>query len=173
MDDTESLQLFTKKVFGRRGVPHDDQEQYQQLAQSAIQYTRDLPLALCVLGPFFCGRDILTEWEDVLVMLKRESKNGIFEIIKISYHDLNNSQKIIFLDIACFFNMWGKDEIIQILESRGLPVTSVVHMLWEKSLLAEIEIGNTTYIEMHDLVQDMGRHIVIEDSPVYIQRRNR
>ncbi|XP_028796006.1 TMV resistance protein N-like [Neltuma alba] len=135
MTDAESLQLFYQKAFGGRGVPANE-DQFWQLARSAIGYAHGLPLALCVLGSFLCGRDDLTEWEDAL-------------------------------------QLWGKDEIIQILAGCGLPAPASLGSLRKKSLLAEIEIGGTTYVEMHDLIQEMGRLIVIEESPVIVGRRSR
>ncbi|XP_028757936.1 TMV resistance protein N-like [Neltuma alba] len=137
MDDDESFQLFCQKAFRGRGIPNE--RQWEVLAQLAIDYTRGLPLALYVLGSFFCGKDSLTEWDYALQVLMQDSNNDIFKKLRISYYELNYIEKTL----------------------KG------------KSLLAETEIGNTTYIEMHDLIQDMGRLIVNEEFPVDVGRHNR
>ncbi|XP_028808058.1 TMV resistance protein N-like [Neltuma alba] len=137
MDNDESFQLFCQKAFRGRGIPNE--QQFEGLALSAIHYPRGLPLALCVLGSFFCGKDSLTEWGYALQVLRQDSNDDIFKKLRISYYELNYIEKTL----------------------KG------------KSLLAEIEIGNTTYIEMRDLVQDIGRLIVNEEFPVDVGRSNR
>ncbi|KAI9071691.1 hypothetical protein K1719_046350 [Acacia pycnantha] len=105
--------------------------------------------------------------------VEKRFKNDIFEVLRLSYEALNDETKTIFLDIACFFNMWGKDEVTEILESCGLEATTGMKSLIDKSLLAEIELGNIKYIEMHDLVQEMGRLIFYDESPRYLGKRSR
>ncbi|XP_054814887.1 TMV resistance protein N-like [Prosopis cineraria] len=169
MNKDESLQLFHLKAFTRDQA--DDQDLLEK-SKLVISYAEGLPLALCVLGSFFCGRSA-DEWEKSLDMLKEDSNNQIFKILKISYDALSPKEKAIFLDIACFFNIWGKDEVTEILESSGLPATIGIPNLIKKSLLDEVEVGYSKYIKMHNLIQDMGRSIVREESPVHVERRSR
>ncbi|KAI9071688.1 hypothetical protein K1719_046347 [Acacia pycnantha] len=168
MSHVESHQLFCQKLF--RGDPPT--MRFLELIKSVIIYANGLPLALCVLGSFFSGLRKI-EWEVALKMLKKDSNNDIFKVLRLSYDALNHVEKTIFLDIACFFNMWGKDEVTQILESRGLEATAGMKNLIDKSLLVEIELGNIKYIEMYDLVQEMGRLIVSDEWPDDLGRRSR
>ncbi|XP_028757941.1 TMV resistance protein N-like [Neltuma alba] len=168
MNHDESLQLFCQKAF-RRDPPT---KSLLELSKSVINYANGLPLALCVMSSFFSGRRE-SEWEDALDLLKKDSSNNIFKILRLSYDALNHVERTIFLDIACFFNMWGKDEVTQILASCGFEATIGMKSLIDKSLLAEIEVGNIKYIEMHGLVQEMGRLIVFDESRDDVGRRSR
>ncbi|XP_054793107.1 disease resistance protein RUN1-like [Prosopis cineraria] len=168
MNDDECLQLFCQKAF-RRDQP---KKSFSELSKLVINYSNGLPLALCVFGSFFSGRRGI-EWEDALDMLKKYSNNDVFKILRLSYVALNHVEKTIFLDIACFFNMWGKDEVTQILVSCGFEATIGMKNLIDKSLLVEIELGNIKYIKMHDLVQQMGRLIVFDESRDVVARRSR
>ncbi|KAI9113507.1 hypothetical protein K1719_015434 [Acacia pycnantha] len=168
MNDDESLQLFCQRAF--RGDPPT--KSLLELSKSVINYANGLPLALCVLGSFLTGRREI-EWEDALHMLKTDSNNDIFKILRLSYDALNHMEKTIFLDIACFFNRWGKDEVTRILTSCGLEATIGMKNLIDKSLLVEIELGNIKYIGIHDLVQEMGRLIVFDESRDNVGRCSR
>ncbi|XP_054815683.1 TMV resistance protein N-like isoform X2 [Prosopis cineraria] len=168
MNEDESLQLFSQKAFGR----DHPEEAFLEISKLVINYAEGLPLALHDLGSLFCGRSV-HHWEKALGMLKKDSDNQIFEILKISYATLKFDEKAIFLDIACFFNMWKIDEVTQILESCGFHATSGIRSLIEKSLLVEVEIGNSKYIKMHNLIQDMGRSIVLKEAPNHVEMRSR
>ncbi|KAK6786146.1 hypothetical protein RDI58_014671 [Solanum bulbocastanum] len=96
-------------------------------------------------------------WRDVVDMIKRESSPDIVKNLKISFEGLPDKEKTIFLDIACFFRGRGKDKNIKILESYDLGAHIRLHGLIEKSL---VFISKYDTIQMHDLVQDMGRYVV-------------
>ncbi|XP_054816800.1 TMV resistance protein N-like isoform X2 [Prosopis cineraria] len=166
MNEDESLRLFCQKAF-RRDYP---EEAFLEKSKLAINYAEGLPLALLALGSFFCGKSV-DEWESALDMLKEDSNNQIFQKLKISFDALCPAEKAIFLDIACFFNKWGINEVRQILNNCGLHAP--IGRLVEKSLVAEVEIGNAKYIKMHSLIQDMGRSIVWEESPKKVEERSR
>ncbi|XP_054816961.1 TMV resistance protein N-like [Prosopis cineraria] len=168
MNEDESFQLFCQKATGR----DHREEAFLEKSKLAINYAEGLPLALCVLGSFFCGRNA-DEWEKALDMLKKESDNHMHEILKIGYGALTPEEKAIFLDIACFFNMWRIDEVTQILDSCGFDATIGICSLIRKSLVDEVEIGNSKYIKMHTLIQDMGRSIVQEEYPDHAERCSR
>ncbi|XP_054816965.1 disease resistance-like protein DSC1 [Prosopis cineraria] len=170
MDENESLQLFRLKAFTRDQAA--DEQGLLEKSKLVINYAEGLPLALRILGSFFCGRHV-GEWEKALDMLKEDPNNHVFNILKISYATLNPAEKAMFLDIACFFNIWGKYEVMQILESCGLYATIGIPSLIKKSLLDEVEVGDYKYIKMHNLIQDMVRSIVREESPGQVERRSR
>ncbi|KAL6269508.1 hypothetical protein ACE6H2_026419 [Prunus campanulata] len=82
-------------------------------------------------------------------------------MLKISYDGLEEMQKKIFLDVACFHKFDDKEEVIEILDSCGLVGTRIViHVLIEKSLLS---ISNTR-LSIHDLIQEMAWEIVRQES---------
>ncbi|XP_054796561.1 TMV resistance protein N-like isoform X2 [Prosopis cineraria] len=169
MKEDESLKIFSKEAF-KKDHP---EEGYVELSKSVVEYAGGLPLALQVLGSFLHGRSVL-EWEDALDRLKQISDKDVFQILKISYDGLNDEEKALFLDIACFFKGWEKDEVIQILKNTGLHSSIGISILIEKALLVEHHTDfGTCRLEMHDLFQEMGRNIVYQESPSIACRRSR
>ena len=74
------------------------------------------PLALNVLGCFFCGKRE-EKWKDALDKLKKLPSDEIQNVLKISYDGLDRMQKDIFLDIACFFEGNDRDHVERILDA--------------------------------------------------------
>ncbi|XP_054794535.1 TMV resistance protein N-like [Prosopis cineraria] len=166
MKEEESLQLLSNKAFNQDHPKID----YLELSISVVKYTGGLPLALNVLGSFLCGRS-KAEWRDTLDRLKQIPDNDILQILKISYDGLNEEEKTIFLDIACFFKGWRKVEVAQILEDCDLHPTIGMKVLMEKALLIEKkDLLGRCVLEMHDLLEDLGRYIICQESPNAGQR---
>ena len=81
-----------------------------------------------------------------------------------------DTQKDLFLDIACFFKGEKKDCIRDILESFGYYPNYNIDVLMDKSL---ITINREGTLLMHDLLQEMGQEIVRHESPEEPSRRSR
>ena len=120
-----------------------------------MKYANGIPLALVILGSFLVGRTI-DEWQSALPSFKK-TKGEIFHILKLSYDGLEEMWKEIFLDIACFFRHWNKNEVIHILENCGFNARIGISVLMEKSLLS---MDYNEDLGMHDLLQEMGEKIV-------------
>ncbi|XP_042960741.1 disease resistance protein RPV1-like isoform X3 [Carya illinoinensis] len=153
----EALELFSLCAFKRK-KPLDN---YMELTKRIIRYARGLPLALEVLGLDLRGRSI-REWESALEAYKRIPHEKIQKILRTSYDGLSESEKNIFLDIACFFKGENVDYVVKILDGCGFCPNIGIKKLMDKSL---ITIDGHIKFEMHDLLQDMGREIVREESP--------
>ncbi|XP_028801699.1 disease resistance protein RPP5-like [Neltuma alba] len=167
MKEDESLQLFSNKAFSEDYPPNED---YLKLSEFVVEYAGGLPLALKALGSFLCGRS-KAEWIDALDRLKQIPDNDILQVLKISYDGLTNEEeKTIFLDIACLFKGWQKKYVTQILESCGLHATIGINVLIQKTLLVETK---NCRLEMHDLLQELGRTIVQQESPNDVRKRSR
>ncbi|ONH89962.1 hypothetical protein PRUPE_8G026700 [Prunus persica] len=152
----EALYLFSRKAFRK----DDLEEDYLELSKNFINYAGGLPLALKTLGSFLYKRS-RDEWKSALDKLKQAPDRKIFQILKISYDGLEEMQKKIFLDVACFHKLYDKEEVIEILDSCGFVGTRIViHVLIEKSLLS---ISNT-HLSIHDLIQEMAWEIVRQES---------
>ncbi|KAI9095394.1 hypothetical protein K1719_026428 [Acacia pycnantha] len=166
LSDKESLELFIKKAF--RG--EQPNEQYLDLARTVIEYARGLPLALKVLGSFLCKRTIV-EWKDALAKFKKVPPNDILKILQVSYDGLDIKEKTIFLDIACFFNGMVKDHVIQILETLDKDLHPIIgiSVLIDKSLVINYE----GCLWVHEILQDMGKYIVYQESPCDVSKRSR
>ncbi|XP_035546674.1 disease resistance protein RUN1-like [Juglans regia] len=154
----EALKLFSLCAIERE-KPLD--HKYFELSKRIIRYAGGLPLALEVLGLDLRGRSI-HEWESALKDCKRIPHKKIQKILRMSYDDLRESEKNIFLDIACFFKGENVDYVVKILDSCGLNPNIGIKKLMDECLIA---IDACNKFEMHDLLQDMGREIVREESP--------
>ena len=74
---------------------------------------------------------------------------------------MEETEKKIFLDIACFFKGEDKDRVTNILRTPHYKPSIDIDVLVEKSLITIFE-GN---LWMHDLLQELGQQIVHSESP--------
>jgi RecA/RadA recombinase len=165
LNDDEALELFSWRAF-RKSHP---EENYVDLSKDFVNYTNGLPLALKVLGSLLFGRS-MDAWKSARDQLKVEPNSNIVDILKISFDGLMDTQKQLFLDIACFFKGEDKDCIRDILESFGYYPDNNLDVLVDKSLIFIEEEGT---LWMHDLLQDMGKEIVRRESPKELGGRSR
>ncbi|TYH46950.1 hypothetical protein ES332_D11G376500v1 [Gossypium tomentosum] len=156
LNPKDALQLFSLKAFHSDTVQKDD---FIELSKHVVNYAGGLPLALEVFGSFLCGRDA-TQWRSAIERLKRDSNKEILDKLRISLDGLEEREKNIFLDIACFFNGENKDFVIKVLNGCEFFPDIGIDVLVKKSLLNIDE--HNKYLKMHDLLQEMGRTIVKE-----------
>ena len=125
-----------------------------------MKYAQGVPLALKVLGCFLYERE-KEVWESAINKLQRILHPSILEVLKISYDSLDDKEKNIFLDVACFFQ--GKDVnlVMKFHNASGFYPEIGISVLVDKSLIA---IGSYNQIRMHDLLQELGREIVRQES---------
>ncbi|KAE9604882.1 putative TIR domain, winged helix-turn-helix DNA-binding domain-containing protein [Lupinus albus] len=159
----ESLLLFCEKAFNGNQPLSD----YLELSKKVVEYTGGLPLAIKVYGSLLNGRSI-QEWEDILINIGRVPPNDIIKKLKISYDMLEDEYKTIFLNIACFFKGWEKEFVTKILDKCGIHPRVGISVLIEKSL---ITCDANRILRMHDLLEEMGKNIVIQESPFDLGRR--
>ncbi|KAH0974662.1 hypothetical protein GBA52_016561, partial [Prunus armeniaca] len=164
LDDPEGLELFCWHAFKTSGPPLGD---YVKLAKRAIRYAQGLPLALEVLGCCLCGGSI-DKWEAALDGFK---STKIQDVLKISYNALDPNVQEVFLDIACFFKGNRRSYAIETLAACGLNASYSIEVLIEKALIS-VEHGDY-YIRMHDLLEEMGKDIVQQESPTEAGGRSR
>ena len=110
----------------------------------------------------------MEEWQSALDNFKQIPPGEIFHILRVSYDGLEETWKEIFLDIACFFRGKTEGRVIELLEYRGFDAKIGIKVLMERSL---ITIENKR-LWMHDLLQEMGRRIVLE-SHEKLRKRSR
>ncbi|XP_034676051.1 disease resistance protein RPV1-like isoform X2 [Vitis riparia] len=140
----------------------------QELSREIIFYAKGLPLALSVLGSLLFGMS-KDEWRDYLGKLKSTPNMKIQEVLRLSYDGLDDNEKNIFLDIACFFKEEDKDHVVEILESCGFSAKCGIRTLINKSLITTF----ANKLKMHDLIQEMGKDIVRQECPKEPGRRSR
>jgi energy-coupling factor transporter ATP-binding protein EcfA2 len=156
LNDDEALQLFSLKAF-RKDHPT---KYYVELSQDFVHYASGLPLAIEVLGSILFNRSI-DEWKSELDKLKEFPERKILNVLQISFDRLDETEKEIFLNIACFFNHKHQDNVIKILDYLKLYPIIGLRILIEKSLLKL----NHNHLWMHDLLQEMGQAIVRQECP--------
>ncbi|XP_011620602.2 TMV resistance protein N isoform X2 [Amborella trichopoda] len=152
LDGTESLQLFCWCAFGM----DEPKQEYANLSKDVVSTVDGLPLALEVLGSFLFDKT-LEEWDEAVKNLKPISEKDVIPTLKISFDDLNEETKQVFLDIACFFIGQDRDYTINIWKGCGFPPLLTIRKLLQRSL---IKITDKNELWMHDQLRDMGRRIV-------------
>ena len=164
LNNDEALQLFSQKAF-KKDHPL---EGYAELSKKAICYAQGLPLALNVLGPFLKHRSP-DAWESALDRLEETPPKKVLDTLRISFDGLEETEKKIFLDIACFFKGEDKDHVTNILQTPRYKPSIDLDVLVEKSLITISERN----LWMHDLLQELGRQIVHSESPEQPGSRSR
>nr|WIL60020.1 nodulation protein [Melilotus officinalis] len=166
MDECESIELFSWHAF-KQARPRED---FVGISSNIVEYSGRLPLALEVLGSYLFDRGI-KEWMSVLDKLKKIPNDQVYKKLKISYEGLNDdTEKEIFLDIACFFIGMDRDDVICILNGSELFAEIGISVLVERSL---VTVDDRNRLGMHDLLRDMGREIIREKSPKEPEERSR
>jgi hypothetical protein len=159
LNHADALQLFSWKAFK---TPHPEKK-YVQLSMDVANYAKGLPLALEVLGSSLYDRRI-EFWKSTRDQLKEQPNKEISDILKISFVGLDNLQQQLFLDIACFFDLYfsgdlDRHSIQRRLGSLGYNLDTDIDVLVDKSLLT-ISSSWEGMLGMHDLLQKMGQQIV-------------
>ncbi|KAD4585189.1 hypothetical protein E3N88_22790 [Mikania micrantha] len=152
----EAIQLFNRHAYNEKKLVKN----YKTLSFNVVSYANGLPLALKVLGSFLYDKDE-KEWMSTLLRLKDIPEVGIMETLKISYDGLKDVEKQLFLDIACFFIGKNEHDAMGIFEACNFLPKIGIKVLRQKALITIVE-GR---FNMHDLVQEMGHHIVRGEHP--------
>ncbi|KAG8479610.1 hypothetical protein CXB51_029445 [Gossypium anomalum] len=154
LNPNDALRLFNLKAFDGDTTPKVD---FIELSEHVVHYAGGLPLALEVLGSFLYSRD-LAHWRSAIERLKQDSNKEILDTLRISFDGLEEKEKNIFLDIACFFNREKKDLVMEVLDGCDFFPDIGIDVLIKKSLV-KFDCHNQ-YLWMHALLQEMGRKIV-------------
>jgi energy-coupling factor transporter ATP-binding protein EcfA2 len=164
LEETEARKLFMFHAFGNANhVPTKD---FKDICMKIIKACGGLPLSLKVLGSFLNNTKELEMWEGALSKLKSgQSFTGgndneeLWNVLKISYEDLDKQNQNMFLDIACFFyglkisticRAWSGDYEYPKFELQNLQ---------HRSLIEWAEDG---ILYIHEQLRDMGQNIAME-----------
>jgi hypothetical protein len=156
LDHSNALQLFCRKAF----KSDDIMSGYIDLTYDVLKYANGLPLAIKVLGSFLYGRDV-SEWISALARLRENPRADIMDVLRTSFDGLEDTEKDIFLDIACFFDRDSEKSVKKFLDIRGFHPEIGLRVLIDKSFITCKRGG----IYMHDLFKELGKSIVREKSP--------
>ncbi|KAL8262683.1 hypothetical protein R6Q59_024032 [Mikania micrantha] len=138
------------------------EEGYNEVSEKLVKYCQGHPLALKVLGRSLQKRDV-AYWEGCIKVLKKEPHSQVNNAIKMSFDALlSKNDKELFKHIACFFVGIDRDMTETILNSCDLNARYGITNLIERCLLS---ISWNNKLEMHSLIQEMGRDLVRQESP--------
>ncbi|CAJ2667105.1 unnamed protein product [Trifolium pratense] len=143
---------------------------YVHVLERAVAYASGLPLALEVIGSHFFNKTI-EQCKCALDRYERVPDKKIQTTLQLSFDALQEEEKSVFLDIACCFKLYKLTRVEQILHAHhGDIMKDHINVLVEKSLIKINEFGDVT---LHDLVEDMGKEIVRQESPEDPGKRSR
>ncbi|XP_048429972.1 disease resistance protein RUN1-like [Pyrus x bretschneideri] len=165
----DALELFCSRAFKNNMTRRTE---YMELAEMAVDSAGRVPLALIVMGSLFFNCNSKEHWDEEFNKLKRSPCcKDIHKVLRLSYDGLDTNEKDIFLDIACYLKGNHVDGVKRMLTTRGFDAAPGIRILVDMSL---ISIDSTEKaIEMHDLLQEMGRKIVHEQCIDNPGERNR
>ncbi|CAN1342514.1 Disease resistance protein RUN1 [Linum perenne] len=167
LSDVESLRLFRQHAFSK-----NKKEGAVESSQRFVDYCKGIPLVLKLVGRSLFNKDN-SIWESRLNALEEDPPEDIINFLtRASFDVLETTVKSIFLDIACFCKGEDEDYVVSILEGRGCPTRHGLEVLRQKCLISRQE-GNTNKVWMHDLMQQMGRKVVRQESWTDVGMRSR
>ncbi|XP_024174555.1 disease resistance-like protein DSC1 [Rosa chinensis] len=158
LSDPDALELFNQNAF--RKMPPS--EEYVHLSRRAIKYAHGLPLALKTWGAHLRDRSP-SVWKDELEKIKKIPDldiHHVHHVLRRSFDGLDEYQKNIFLDIACFFKGMHIEYVEIILNSCGFFASSGLSVLIDRALVSISRFGE---LEIHDFLQEIGRDIVCKE----------
>eukprot|EP01018_Ginkgo_biloba_P003547 Gb_26065 [translate_table: standard] len=160
----ESKELFCRHAF------HSDRPlaaSFESLVDQFLKVCKGLPLALEV-----CGGQLYNEsypfWKSFLRKVSQKMLPELQSILQVSYEQLDERQKEIFLDIAIFFHGQNHQTITRIWEEEA-DFSCDLQILERKCMIKL----HSNWVRMHDLFRELGRAIVYEECPKDPGRRSR
>ncbi|XP_042958499.1 disease resistance protein RUN1-like [Carya illinoinensis] len=168
LETAKALQLFSLSAFDKTHPPKN----YMDLSMDFVRYAQGLPLALKVLRRHVLfGRTNIDTWKSVRNQLEAIPNKKIMDVLQISLDGLQEMQKELFLDMACFFRgqHWVDYKFFEVLESFGHYHIDI-DVLVENSLISKSKYG---LLSMHDLLKELGREIVRCECPDEYGKRSR
>ncbi|CAN7082402.1 unnamed protein product [Brassica oleracea var. botrytis] len=155
LSGSDSFQYFTYFAFGgnHSTTPWGN---FMNLSRLFADYAKGNPLALKILGAELNEKDE-THWEDKLCKLAENPNKTIQNVLQISYNELGQLQKDVFLDVACFFRSGDEYYVRCLVDSCA---TDALRDLASKFFI-NISGGR---VEMHDLLYTFGKELGAQGS---------
>ncbi|KAL4291088.1 hypothetical protein GQ457_14G025080 [Hibiscus cannabinus] len=159
----DSLQLFSTFAFKQLNPDAD----FRDLSNNFLEYAQGNPLALKVLGSKLYKKS-RNEWKSEMDKLKEYGQPEIYQILKSSFDKLDEPEKNIFLDIACFFKGEPMKNIENILNCLYKGAVCGVSNLVDKHLLDISPIKDIpldeTFAKMNKFSEELRKRRQLENS---------
>jgi len=170
LDKDQAKELFYKHALFQQ---QPQRPKFEEVANKVIEACGGLPLSLEVLGSYLCGVPRLRVWQQALRRLQRGQCLGgswdnerIWRTLRISYDKLDEEEKNMFLDIACFFcrdvltKGMQEEKALRIWNCDDGNADLALLNLMDRSL---VRIDYDGMLTMHDHLRDMGRMIACKE----------
>ena len=152
LDEDDALRLFSLRAF-KQDHPI---EGYIGLSKTVVSCVKGIPLVLEVLGASLYRKTSEEYWESKVAQLRTNGGEDIKKCLEMCYHELDQTQKKIFLDIACFFGRCKRDLLQRTLD---LEERSGIDRLIDMCLIKIVQ----NKIWMHDMLLKLGKKIVLQE----------
>ncbi|KAG0607731.1 hypothetical protein M758_8G050400 [Ceratodon purpureus] len=175
----DSRRLFNLHAFGDGEAP----SKFESLANDVSKVCGGLPLALKVAGSSLIDSNIDEDlewiWPEAVDALKEDG--DIMDVLRWSYNRLSKPEKMMFLDIACIFCGWWRDEAMEIWKSckessccgLRIPHKSLAKLIDKSLIFIDVTKGKQGggVLAMYGLLQELGRNVGMDDgSHIWIDR---
>jgi hypothetical protein len=161
LEERQAKRLF---MFHAYGVEKKMEPNFNIITNEIVKACGGLPLSIEVMGRFLNTKHCLQIWKEALWKLSvAEALGGgrenevLWNKLKISYDDLEEEEKHMFLDIACFFDGYETNTTFRIGTYQS-PILGLRN-LKDRSL---VKITKDGYLNMHEQLKDMGQKIAME-----------
>ncbi|GLJ10179.1 hypothetical protein SUGI_0123500 [Cryptomeria japonica] len=159
-------ELFCWHAFLQTSPPAE----FETLVDEFLKACNGLPLSLKVSGAQLYGRKSIDYWKSQLHKILRILPGEIKEKLQVSYDALDEEEREIFLDVACFLIEEEKSTGIAVWDGSGWSGLYELETLLNKCLVEVVEEEFAdgfviNRIRMHDQLRDMGREIASGQSP--------
>lgn len=151
-----AIRLFSLNAFNKN-YPETG---FEMLSKMVVDHVHGNPLAVKVLGSLLHSRNE-QQWDSAMKKLMKVPNVEIQNVLRWSYDGLDDEEKNMFLDIACFFQGENKENVIRLLDICGFFADIGISVLLDKAL---VTFTDANEVCMHDLIQEMGREIVHQES---------
>ena len=152
--------------------------EFNDIRDIIVEACKGLPLSLKVLGAYLRGKGKLRSWERALQRMKRARNldgedDEIWNSLRVSFDDgLDQEEKNMFLDIACFFggdvypSGMSKETALCMWTDNNIPPISALENLVHRALVTiEIDVDGDEILQMHDQLRAMGQMIAEKEYP--------
>lgn len=153
LNERDGLELFMAQICSNL------EGNFMEMSRKIVDYAGGNPLALEKFGEELIGKEE-DQWKARLGTLAQVSNEEIRKVLRNCYeNDLDEKQKVAFLDVVCFFRSEDENCVTSLLDSidpHSVEAGREVRDLVDKFL---IHISNGR-VEMHDLLFTMGKELV-------------
>jgi len=165
LEGDKPIELFSMHAFG---TDQSCEPYLKHVAEKIVNACSGLPLSLEVMGKCMHGERRLRIWERMLYRMLKARHDGspdeqIWETLRISFDELGDKEKNMFIDISCFFNQLDPylpglyflgEDIIWMSNLDANIAQKTLENLNSKSL---VTMDGDGLLKIHDQLSAMGR----------------